>query len=124
MLRFPEEAPRAFPPKLVRERQRPVVPSSPPAPAEEVALCAGTWGNTTGILTVTGGGIGLVSMLRGETQMWTVPIGDVFAVEENACGAKSDIMLLTVDREIVLTGVPRARAWAFCRHVRDLIRGA
>jgi len=124
MLRFPEQAPRALPPTLARQRQQPVVPFNPLAsPVEEVVLCAGTWGTTIGILTATGGRIGLVSMLRGETQMWSVPVAQILAVEEHPEGARSDIILLAADREIILTGVPRARAWAFCRHVRDLIRG-
>jgi hypothetical protein len=120
MLRFPEQAPSAMPHGWARPR--PVVPPVSPPPAEDVVLCAGTWGTTTGVLAATGGRIGFVSMLRGETQMWSAAIAQVLAVEEHVAGGRSDVVLLTAERDIVLTGVPRARAWAFCRHVRDHIR--
>ena len=121
MLRFPEQAPSAS----RWARPRPVVSSDSLAPlADDVVLCAGTWGATTGILAATRGGIGFVSMLRGETQMWSVSIARVLAVEEHVRGSHSDIVLVTADRDILLNGVPRARAWTFCRHVRQLILDA
>lgn len=122
MLRSHEQVPTTMPRPAAPRRARPA-----PAPArqpEQVVLCAGTSRNGPAILGMTRRGVFLCSMPSGETRMRTIPLRQVLAVEEDVRGRYADVVLLTAHATLILTRVPRARAWEFCRAVRDAIVSA
>ena len=122
MLRFPDEEPPAFAPTRRRSKrsalQVPIV-----AAADDVVMCAGMNGATPGIFAATSRQLFVISMPDGETRISTLHISDILAVEEDVQGHYADVVVLTGQSLLVLTHVPRARSWEFCRRVRQAILG-
>ncbi len=125
MLRSHEQVPTTLARPAAPRRARPAqAPAPAPAAArrpEQVVLCAGTSRYGPAILGMTSRGVFLCSMPSGETRMRTIPLRQVLAVEEDVRGRYADVVVLTAHATVTLTRVPRARAWEFCRAVRDAI---
>jgi hypothetical protein len=121
MLRSPEQVPMTVARPASPRRTRPAPAPARPHWPEQVVLCAGTYRNGPAILGVTRRGVFLCSMPSGETRMRSVPLRQVLAVEEDVRGRYADVVVLTAHSTVTLTRVSRARAWEFCRAVRDAI---
>jgi hypothetical protein len=88
----------------------------------EVVRCAGTYRGSPAILAVTEDTLFFGWVLGGgESRTRDFPIRQVMAVEEYGEGNSTELMLLLTNHTIVLSDVPRAKAWAFCRNLRRAI---
>jgi hypothetical protein len=91
----------------------------------EVVRCAGTYRGSPAILALTEDTLFFGWVLGGgESRTRDFPIRQVMLVEEQDEGNSTELTLLLTNHTIVLADVPRVKAWAFCRHVRQAILDA
>lgn len=110
----PAPVPWGVPDPGVREVPADLVPA-------DVVLCAGTLHGQPAILATTPKRVVCITMPAGETHAVAVPIRQVWAVEEAVSGGFSEVTVLTTKTAIVVSHIPRAGAWLFCRRLREAI---
>ena len=86
----------------------------------QVTRCAGTYRGSPAILALTDDAVFFGWVLGGgESRTRDFSIRQVMAVEESGEGNSTELTLLFTNHTIVVSDVPKAKAWAFCRSLRD-----
>jgi hypothetical protein len=114
-----QSPPRAAVPSSFRTER--LAERSPARPADaQVTRCAGTYRGSPAILALTDDTVFFGWVLGGgESRTRDFSIRQVMAIEESDDGSSTELTLLLTNHTIVVGDVPRAKAWTFCRRLRE-----
>lgn len=115
-------SPAFTPPVLVRTRAAVPAPVFTPQRETTIAVRGHLRSGGAAALIVEPAGVCVVSEDRsGRRRVRRVPVREILVVEEHRMARSTELVIVTATSAITVADVDTARAWAFCREVRELI---